>query len=183
MKFSDVMIDLETLGTVGDSVILSIGAVSFDPSSDKIDDTAGFYQSVSIESNLDRGRRIQEDTLIWWMQQSAAAQKVFSEPKVTLDQALVNLSAWFDNPSACVWSNGAALDIPMMEHAYRQLGTPAPWKFRNSRCYRTIAALPQVVAAGIKKPTARHHALLDAVDQAKTLQQMWRVLTTKKGTK
>ncbi|NQW82286.1 MAG: 3'-5' exoribonuclease, partial [Polaromonas sp.] len=63
------MVDLETLGTVADAVILSIGAVKFDLDSDAIDDD-GFYASISIESNQETGRRIQEDTLIWWMGQS-----------------------------------------------------------------------------------------------------------------
>ena len=40
-----IMIDLETLGTVADAAIMSIGAVRFDLDSDKIDDT-GFYASI-----------------------------------------------------------------------------------------------------------------------------------------
>ncbi len=59
----DIMLDLETLGTTADAVILSIGAVKFNLETGKIDDE-GFYRSVSVESNLDLGRRISEDTLI-----------------------------------------------------------------------------------------------------------------------
>ena len=73
-----VMIDLETLGTVADAAILSIGAVKFELESQAIDD-AGFYASVSIDSNLEMKRRIQEDTLIWWMKQGESAQGVFHE--------------------------------------------------------------------------------------------------------
>lgn len=40
-----LMIDLETLGTSADAVILSVGAVKFDLESDKIDDE-GFYLSL-----------------------------------------------------------------------------------------------------------------------------------------
>ena len=88
-----VSVDLETLGTVADAVILSIGAVRFDPDSNQIDD-AGFYRSISIDSNLDHKRRVQEDTLIWWMKQPAAAQKVFHEPKEILETALCAFSDW-----------------------------------------------------------------------------------------
>ena len=38
----NVMLDLETLGTTASAVILSIGAVRFDLTSEKIDDK-GFY--------------------------------------------------------------------------------------------------------------------------------------------
>ena len=48
----DVMVDLETLATSADAVILSIGAVRFDLETGEIDD-AGFYASISVESNLD----------------------------------------------------------------------------------------------------------------------------------
>ena len=78
-----VMIDLETLGTKADSVIISIGAVKFDLDSEQMDDN-GFYASVSIDSNLERGRKIDEDTLLWWLQQSTDAQAVFHEPKQPL---------------------------------------------------------------------------------------------------
>ena len=70
-----LMIDLETLGTAADSVILSVGAVKFDLHSTAIDDH-GFYGSISIDSNFDAGRRVSEDTLLWWLKQPAAAQAV-----------------------------------------------------------------------------------------------------------
>ena len=67
-----VMLDTETLGTTADAVIMSIGAVKFDLDSTAISD-GGFYASITVESNLSLGRRIQEDTLIWWMNQGADA--------------------------------------------------------------------------------------------------------------
>ena len=37
MAISEIMVDLETLGTAADSIILSVGAVKFDIESGKID--------------------------------------------------------------------------------------------------------------------------------------------------
>lgn len=164
-----VMVDLETLGTVADAVILSLGAVRFDPQTEEIDD-AGFYRSISIESNLDYRRRIQEDTLIWWLKQNATAQAVFHKPKETLETALCDFSDWLGDDSSFMWSNGADFDLPMLALAYTQTTVEIPWKFYNSRCYRTFVNSPAALATGIKKPTARHNALLDAIDQAKTMQ-------------
>ena len=79
-----LMIDLETLGTLADSVVLSVGAVKFDLDSDAVDER-GFYGSVSIDSNLEAGRRIEEDTLLWWLKQPVAAQAVFFEDKLPLE--------------------------------------------------------------------------------------------------
>lgn len=174
-----IMVDLETLGTVASAVILSIGAVKFDLESDKIDD-AGFYASLSIESNLDLGRRIQEDTLLWWLKQDAAAQQVFHEPKMAIGEALSDLSDWIGTGDYQIWSNGADFDIPMLSHAYNQVGLKTPWKFWNARCFRTYKNMPGArdirVQAGVK-----HNALSDAVSQARTVQAIHAALFSKKS--
>lgn len=164
-----IMLDLETLGTSPDSCIMSIGAVRFDLDSDEIDD-AGFYASVSIDSNLDSKRRIQESTLIWWMNQGTAAQGVFHESKQTLAVALVDLSDWIGNGQCMVWSNGADFDLPMLAHAYTSLGIEIPWKYWNSKCFRTYKNLPGAKAVKVAFEGTKHNALFDAVHQAKHVQ-------------
>src|SRR5574343_1475003 len=101
-----IMVDLETLGTTASSVILSVGAVKFDLASDQIDDN-GFYASISSESNLDYGRRIQEDTLLWWLKQEAAAQNVFHEATTPLSAAMIEFSDRIGADDTLVWSTGA----------------------------------------------------------------------------
>ncbi len=167
-----IMIDLETLGTVADACILSIGAVRFSLENDKLDD-AGFYASVSIDSNLEAKRRIQEDTLLWWLKQGEAAQGVFHESKQTLRVALTDLADWMGDSDCYVWSNGADFDLPMLAHAFTTNGMEVPWKFWNSRCFRTYKNLPgskniKVAFAGVK-----HNALFDAVHQAQTAQAIY----------
>lgn len=164
-----VMLDLETLGTVADAVIMSIGAVKFDLESNRMDN-GGFYASVSIESNLERGRRIQEDTLIWWMGQDAVARHVFAEPKQSLESALEELADWLSTQNYVVWSNGASFDIPMLEHAYKQAGIEVPWKFYDSQCVRTYRKLPGANKVPRVQPEVAHNALSDAVAQAKYVQ-------------
>ena len=170
-----VMIDLETLGTTASAVILSIGAVKFDLQSELVDD-AGFYASVSVDSNLDLGRRIQEDTLLWWLKQSAAAQSVFHETKIPLDTALIDLSDWIGTDDYLVWSNGADFDLPMLAHAYSQLQIETPWKFFNSRCVRTYKNLPGAKAAKFPATGVKHNALSDAVNQVKQVQAIHALL-------
>ena len=176
-----IMVDLETLGTTADAVILSIGAVKFDLDTGEIDNE-GFYRSVSIESNLDYKRRISESTMLWWFKQPAAAQAVFHEPKEALGTALVEFSDWIGNEPFYMWSNGADFDLPMLAHAYTQLQVEVPWKYWNSRCFRTYKNLPdakdiRVPAAGVK-----HNALSDAYQQAQTVVAIHRVLFVVKDT-
>ena len=168
-----VMIDLETLGTHSDAVILSIGAVKFDIDSDQVDD-AGFYASVSIDSNLDAGRRISEATLLWWLKQSAEAQVVFHEPKNALGSALNDFVDWFHG-GKFVWANGASFDLPMLSHAMRKYGMEVPWDFYNERCVRTYKNLPG--ARDIKVPNPlKHNALHDALAQVHLVQAIQKKL-------
>lgn len=172
-----VMIDLETLGTTADSVILSIGAVKFDLDSGSISDD-GFYSSISVDSNLDSKRRVSEATLLWWLKQPAAAQQVFFEPKDHLEDALIRFSEFFDHDNFTVWSNGADFDIPMLTHAFGQFGLSLPWKFYNTRCFRTYKGLPG--AKNIRFQTGvKHNAMADAYSQAKTVTMIHKALFEK----
>ena len=169
------MVDLETLGTTADAVILSIGAVKFDLESDSMDNE-GFYASISIDSNMEYKRRIQEDTLLWWFKQSFDAQKVFHEPKQSLSSGLEELSDWIGDTSYSMWSNGADFDLPMLSHAYTQMGMETPWKFWNNRCFRTYKNLPGAKNAVVKNSGVKHNALDDAVTQAISLQAIHKAL-------
>ena len=181
-NLQNIMVDLETLGTRADSVILSIGAVRFDLDSEEMDNDA-FYASISIDSNHDAVQRhISEETMIWWLGRTPEAQRVFTEPKITLLAALEDFALWtgmdpedrYNNTR--IWSNGADFDIPMLTHAFDTNGIAVPWKFYNTGCFRTIKNMPK--AKKVPKPVnvLAHNALQDAVAQAKHLQAMWKVL-------
>lgn len=175
MAVNAIMLDHETLSTRSDAVIISIGAVKFDPWSGKMDN-AGFYASISVESNLGAGRHISESTMKWWMEQSDEARKVFSEPKISLSEALDSFKDWIGNGKYEMWSNGADFDIPMLAHAFDTHGVPVPWEFWRSNCFRTIKKLPFAKLAPVVKNPLKHNALQDAVTQAKQLQEYFKVL-------
>ena len=73
------MIDLETLGTQPDSVIISLGIIKFDPYTDA-EPYEGNYLKLDIEEQNTLGRQVDEDTLAWWSKQ---------DPKVR-DEALTD---------------------------------------------------------------------------------------------
>ncbi len=62
-----------------------------------------------------------------------------------------------------MWGNGADFDNAILAHCYSRLGRPAPWKFWNSRCYRTLKSFSPVRG---KRIGVHHHALDDAKTQA-----------------
>lgn len=158
----DCMIDLETVDNSVTSAIASIGAVLFDKdgvSEDK------FYCVVDTKSCIDFGMTVSEDTLNWWKKQSPEAQAIFlpQTPKATLPEALTAFSAWLKGKGGkYVWGNGADFDNAIMSYAYRICGLPQPWKFSDSRCFRTIKNGVYIASrAGVY-----HNAVDDAETQA-----------------
>lgn len=168
-KLQDIMLDIETLSTRADGIIISIGAVKFDPNSDEIDDQ-GFYTAISVDSNQTAGRHLSQSTLKFWLEQPKEAQVVFTEKNLPLEDALNEFAAFFDHADYKVWGNGASFDVPMLAHAFETHGANTPWKFWNARCYRTIKNLKAVKNVPAVPNELAHHALADAIKQAKQLQ-------------
>lgn len=170
----DIMIDLETLGTTADAVILSIGAVRFDLDTGTVFDGIGgpadyYYTALHTHG---QSRQISTDTIVWWMDQTKDAQSVFTDPhKSRLEPALMDLSDWIkDAPGKpTVWSNGADFDLPMLTHACTQLGQKLPWAPYAGRCYRTYKNLPGARDIKVERKGQWHNALADAIYQAQHL--------------
>lgn len=175
---TSIMLDLETLGTTADAVIMSIGAVRFHLGAGTVDRDDGFYASVSIDSNHHQGamRRIEESTVCWWMGQSEAARRVFSESKVVLPQALADLADWIARVGGArpqIWSCGADFDIAMLRHAYETHTMTVPWHYTDTRCHRTLKNLP---GAPARRAEPTHHALEDAISQAEHAVEIYRAV-------
>jgi hypothetical protein len=165
-----VMIDIETLGTEPGDAILSIGAVYFDL--DGVGDT--FYRSILVESCQAADLRIDAETLEWWLGQDDAAQDVLAGGE-GLPTALVEFTEWlraqdFDE----IWANSPSFDCEMLEVAYDAIGTEAPWEYYQERDFRTLKSLPG--AAEIEQDGTEHHALEDAVHQARVASATLRML-------
>lgn len=174
----DIMIDLETLWPTPDAVILSIGAVRFDLESAIVFNADGdtFYRSLMIDTQSQR--KISESTIVWWMSQSKEAQAVFSEPKMSLFNALADLQEWVNHSSPNVWSNGADFDLPMLANAFDQEKLVLPWKPYSRRCYLTYKNLPGARGVKVPRKGEHHNALDDAFYQAEHVCAIHKALFT-----
>lgn len=169
---NNVMIDLETLGTKDDAHILSIGACIFDLTTGAVDETETFYRV--IDWNSQPGRSIDPDTVRWWMKQGVEATEEVLKPGIPLHDALVDFRRWLP-AKATVWSNGMNFDIPILRHAYNE--DPSfrhpPWHWTKERDVRTVVAIAKGL---VDRPAAfdgvKHHALHDAIHQAKYISAM-----------
>lgn len=166
--YSNVMLDLETMGNGPNAAIVAIGAVAFNIQETDIS-ADSFYTRVRLESSVEHGGVIDSSTVLWWMEQSDEARsEITKKDGIHIIDALEEFSHWIRTAAAgdesYVWGNGASFDNVILRGAYTRNGTSAPWAWWNDRCYRTIKALNRGVA--MKRLGTHHNALDDAISQA-----------------
>jgi hypothetical protein len=167
----DVMLDLETLGTRPGCVILTLGAVRFDPYSLR-DPGPGIYFRVDVDEQTALGREVQEDTLNWWLQQSEDVREeaLGEHDRVSLDTMYRDLNRFLVGVNN-IRAQGPLFDFAILEHLYRQMGWPTPWHYWQIRDSRTLFGVhgdPRV-----KGKAGLHNALEDCVSQATAVQQIY----------
>ena len=141
---TDIMIDLETVDTKESAMILSIGAVPFNPDEPAMDaESFDMYLSDSFLMSLDlstqAGRTVSNDTIMWWMNQDARAQAAM-DGTIQLYDALVALIDFIkDYKGENILANSPSFDLRILEHAFKQYGLTTPWVFYNEQDVRTLS--------------------------------------------
>ena len=192
----ELMIDVESLGTVMGSPVVTIGACLFDPYSCDSGD-ALMARSILIRIDLSEAIKysigVDGGTLRWWFEQKDAAIKALvgndavsmQEALTTLERFCLERGAFVDNqffpglsalPKACrYWAKDPDFDMRLMQHFYEHpdLNARMPWKFWECRSVRTVQDLawpdgqrPDFDVAG----GVAHDARWDAVTQAMMVQ-------------
>lgn len=165
----NIMLDLETLGTKPGAIILSIGAVSFDPTGLKDE----FHEVIQLSDCLNHGLIVDPNTLKWWKNQTPIAQETLEKARdkttsIPLYEALSNFNDFVGDSDARVWGNGPCFDNAIIREAYLVVGLPPIWHFRGDMCYRTMRTMFPHVPLPERKGV-HHNALDDAKFQAEHL--------------
>ena len=185
-QWTDVSIDLETLGTRYNAPILSIGAVPFNRDTGKLG--PAFYQEIEIESAIKAGR-VSGSTVAWWVRQGNDAKRLFADDeearkrKMHIASALLNFTTFVRSlGTPRPWGNGATFDVTIIEHAIDQgsVGLEPPWVYWNIRDVRTIVDAAESLVGGkkdsVKQVGVHHNALDDATYQAHLVIEAWKAL-------
>lgn len=172
---TDVSIDIETLGTNPDSIILQIGIVGFNPETGAIGPKVN--TNIDLELSLEEGFGLTADTFYWWLKQDRRAGATLQEnrchPKAVCTQLKKYIQTYTVGPADVrVWGNGAAFDNVIVKNHFQKFGIEAPWEFWNDRCARTLFALNSHIPR--VKPKIAHVAGYDAVAQAETIMAILR---------
>lgn len=166
------MVDLETMAVSPRSVVLTLGAVIFDPYGDKIFDE--LYLKFDLDDQDRLGREIDPNTLDWWAKQDAkVTEEAFSSDGRISAQDGINAFHKFAWGCDAFWSHGATFDLVIIQDLYSQLKKPVPWNYWQMRDTRTLF---DIANPEMEKSIEQHNALFDAIRQAKGVQTCMRKL-------
>lgn len=157
--------DIETLSTVPNSMILSIGAVAI--CNGKI--IAEFYQNINPSFYENNGYEASESTLKWWNSpELAEAKKDLQDEQVIMVAALKLFGQWCKEVKGeQIWGYGSDFDVVILKNAFDKEGIKWPFDFWNHRCLRTLC---DVLSIKVPRDKGVHHnAFADAVNQGQTL--------------
>lgn len=172
-------IDLETLDVKPSTVVLTLGAVKFDPLSTQ-EPYSELYFRFEIDSQLQENRTVNDSTLEWWSRQDAKVQEeAFSDgDRVEVASVLDQLRKWMVGVDV-LWGQGYGFDMTILEDLYRQNQTPVPWNFWQVRDSRTLFKCCKDDPRK-QMQTDLHNALADAYFQSKAIQIAYKELSIKK---
>lgn len=179
-----IMLDLKTLDTASSAVVISIGAVAFDPHTNAIGDKFYVEMTEDIANQQKKGRTISGEVVRWWIQQDMLTKRVFSESADGVDRvSTLEALSLFDRfvannggKDAYVWGNGADFDNAILGSLYDAFGLRKPWSYSRNRCYRTMKNL----GIGPRSPQVRIMSNVgDAITQAVHLQEIFACLKSR----
>lgn len=167
-----LMVDMETMAVSPNAVVLSLGAVHFDPKDQGYTDS--IYFRIDLDDQDKLGREIDPNTVDWWAKQDPKIMEEAFSPdnRISLVEAMDRFHkfAW---GCTAFWSHGATFDLVILENIYRQLNKPLPWNYWQLRDTRTLFDLgwDSEMPKGNK-----HDALQDAIRQSVGVQNIYRRL-------
>lgn len=173
------MLDIETLSTRPESVVLTLGAVKFDPWADEVDTESGLYLRIDVDEQLALDRHVQQETVDWWGTQpeDVREEALGEQERTALNDSIDQLNRFLVGSNS-IWCQGPAFDIVILENLYRQLGRPTPWQFWQIRDSRTLFGVHGDPRE--KGRTGAHNALIDCYYQARAVQHIYKTVGVKK---
>jgi len=171
------MIDIETLGTSTDSVVLTIGGVKFDPNDESRGTWDEFYYSLDIAEQLEEvegrhAREVCDKTIEWWAKTNAnmLLEELDNPERTPVIDVLKALNTW-QVGTKFIWAQGPQFDMPILENLFRGYYHHIPWTgFWRIRDSRTLLGLMEVDPRK-SIDFAAHNAMEDCKVQAMGVQR------------
>lgn len=185
MPVDSALLDIETLGTHADSVVLSVGIVAVDSTKDYTYDELiknGFYKTLQVKPQVDAGRSIQKSTLDWWGTQGTDAMSVLkpSSDDIHHTKLIEDIIDYFDSmgvnkKTVKVYARGSHFDFSILHDLFRKTcgidQDKMPWNFWNIHDSKTVIETLLDKRIDVKPEGFIHHnALHDAAREYMNIQ-------------
>ena len=170
----EIMLDLETLGTDPNSVIVTVGAIKFirNKNIQEFKSVDKFYRRIDVKSCEQLGMTKDPATMRWWKKQPQQVQhEAFNHPdRYKLKDVLQEFSYWIGSADK-VWANSPSFDCIILTQAYKKCGMRVPWEYWNTRDVRTILDIGGVnLRTDIPQSGDEHNAVWDCYRQIQAIQ-------------
>ena len=175
-----IMLDIETLGTGSNSLVLSIGAVEFSLAGTTF---RQFSTNLPIlEQIINPTVEVDIDTIKWWKTQSEEAKKALlnKKPSKTVKEGLMafyDFIKTFENP--VIWGNGCTFDNVIMRNLFKSFNLPFPTPYYSDMDVRTIVNVydyEKVNSLTGKFTGTKHDAITDCLHQVKLVSNGYKLL-------
>jgi len=167
-----IMVDIETMSTHQNAVMVSIGAVQF-----TFENGIGheFLVNVDPMSCHKLGLHIEASTVEWWSKQPKEVSDLWKIAPHPLHDALNHFNNFVGpNDKQWLWSHGAVFDLGVLRSAFEVCNIKRNWKYWCENDSRTVFNMLGVRNDKIrKKQTGHHSALDDARSQAQTFIELF----------
>ena len=163
------MIDLETLGTSSNSVVVSVGLVAFNISTGEI--LADIDIGLNLNQQIKTGGVIDGDTLEFHFAQAPdSIQKMAQRKVLDVKEGLELISNFIKaNNITTLWGNGATFDNVILRNLYARHLKVFPLGFWTDRDLRTAVDIYNIDTRTVPFEGIKHYCLDDARHQVKLL--------------
>ena len=173
MKYTDLMIDIETAGRRPGCAIIQIAAVPFNINTGEVSKNT-FKTSINLEGQFKNKFGYCPNTLGWWKKENKALFTKLSTSDVSYVEAGKAFQTYFnslkDHKKIRTWGNSARFDMGIIEGWYiRAIGYKfqAFWNTWKERDVRTLHNLDTSIRKGVKFVGTKHDAIDDCKHQIK----------------
>jgi DNA polymerase III epsilon subunit-like protein len=153
----DIMLDIETLGTGYNSVVVQVAMVYFDRYTKQTG--SAFCMNIDPESCIEYGLKTDKSTLDWWETQPKEVQESVLTNGKPLPEVLNEIRK-FIKYGSIIWCH-ATFDVPLLENAFKATNIVVPWKYTNVRDLRTIVDISGIDLKTYKWDEFKTHNALE----------------------
>lgn len=172
MKFTDLMIDIETTGKNPGCAIIQIAAVPFNINTGEISENT-FCVSINLEGQILNGLNVDEETINWWKVTNEDLFKKLSFNNNDCIEVAKLFESYFrsieDYSNVRVWGNSARFDIGILYGWYKILNKDFKpfWNTWKERDVRTLSSLDEKIKMNTVFEGEKHNAIDDCKHQIK----------------